>query len=564
MIILTSFAFLAGIVTVLSPCVLPILPILLSAGIDQSRSRPYGIIIGLIASFSFFTLALTALVAATGISPDFLRWLAIILIMFFGLTMLVPQLGMWFEIITAKIARAGSGVQEQSTHAGSGFFGGLILGIALGLLWTPCAGPILASITTLAATHAVNWHAVLITIAYSSGAGIAMLAIMYGGSKLTNFIAPHSQQVRQIFGALMILGALAIALHADIIFQQLAVKYFPMVTIDDNELVKKELTTVSSNKNKSINVAGDTQKAPDFVGIQQWINTAPLTLEQLKGHVVLVDFWTYSCINCVRTLPHIKKWYDAYKMMGFVVVGVHTPEFEFEKNPANVQSAVTRFGITYPVALDNNYATWKNYDNHYWPAHYLIDQQGIIRETHFGEGEYDKTENAIRTLLGLASQVETKKEQPKTMMRNITPETYLGYERAAGYHPSIEVEPDQTKMYDYKSSLNVNQIGLKGLWKIERQSITSKSENSSLDLNFVANHVYVVMKSDAPQLVTVLLDDKPLSAQYKADDVNNEGKIMVNKARLYNILDLKGDYGNHTLTLIVPEGVSLYAFTFGG
>ncbi|MDR3550848.1 MAG: cytochrome c biogenesis protein DipZ [Candidatus Babeliales bacterium] len=562
MIILMGFSLLAGIVTVLSPCILPILPLLLSAGIDQSKNRPYGIITGLIISFSFFTLALTALVASKGISPDFLRWVAIILIIFFGLTMVSTKLSSYFEIITWKIAQLGGTLQEQSTKAGSGFLSGVILGIALGLLWTPCAGPILASITTLAATHAVSWNAILITLAYSIGAGIAMFAIMYGGSKLTGAISGYSQHIRKVFGILMILGALAIAFHGDIVLQQLAIKYFPIVTIDNNEIVKKELEKLNSKKNINFADNAHNQKAPNFIGIEQWINSNPLTIEQLKGHVVLVDFWTYSCINCVRTLPYIKKWYDFYKDKGLIIVGVHTPEFAFEKNVTNVQAAINRFGITYPVALDNNYKTWQNYNNHYWPAHYLIDQQGIVREAHFGEGAYLQTENAIRHLLNLAPITQQQKERP-VAAKNITPETYLGYARAAHYHPSISLKHDQTMLYDYQGALAINQVGLKGLWRVDRESITAQSPTSSLDLNFIANKVYLVMKSDTPQLITVLLDDKPVPTKYRTTDMDVDGKIMITQARMYELLDLNDDYGNHKLTLEVPLDASLYAFTFG-
>jgi len=556
MIILIIFAILAGIVTVLSPCILPILPILLSAGIGQNRHKSYGIIIGLIASFSFFTLTLTAIVAATGVSPDCLRFMAILLIIFFGLTMLIPKLGNFFESATSKVAHLGSFIQEKSTNTGSEFWSGIILGVALGVLWTPCAGPILASITTLVATHSIGWPAIIIIVSYSVGSGIAMLTIMYGGSKLTSSIGSYSPYIRQIFGALMIAGALSIVFHADVILQQLALKYFPMVIIDDNEIVKKELVTLNPNA-----FAHNDGMAPDFIDIQEWINSKPLTIKELEGHVVLVDFWTYSCINCIRTLPYIKKWHEDYKDHGLIIVGVHTPEFEFEKNPDNVKNAIARLGITYPVALDNGYKTWQNYNNHYWPAHYLIDRRGIIKETHFGEGAYLETENNIRNLLGLSPIAQSHPIDQTS--KKITPETYLGYERATSYHPSISLQPDQAVSYDYQGSLGENQVGLKGLWNVHRQSITSQSSNSILDFDIIANRVYVVMESNSSQLVHVLLDGKPLLDRQRTVDMNQEGQIIVNQARMYDVANLNNDYGYHKLTLHVPQGVSLYAFTFG-
>ena len=321
MYILLLFAFLAGIVTVLSPCILPVLPLLLSAGFGQGRLRPYGVILGLIVSFTFFTLSLTAIVHATGVSPNILRYIAIILITFFGLTMIFPRLEQWFSNRLSSVAQLGQAVQEQSNVIGSGFWSGFILGGALGLIWSPCAGPILAAITTLVATSAITWNAVLVTLAYSLGTALPMFFIMYGGNKIANSttaIAPYTEIIRKIFGSLMILGALAIAFHFDVILQQLALKYFPMITIGDNPTVQKEIEKLTQDKTFSILSPTLGSQAPDFIGISDWINSPPLSLEQLKGSVVLVDFWTYSCINCVRTFPYLKQWYNAYKNKGFI------------------------------------------------------------------------------------------------------------------------------------------------------------------------------------------------------------------------------------------------------
>ena len=251
---------------------------------------------------------------------------------------------------------------------------------------------------------------------------------MYGGNKIiysTQFLAQYTELIRKLFGLLMILGAFAIAFHADRFLLQFAAKYFPALTIEDNSIIKHELELFMPSKN-SLNLS----KAPKIMGIEGWINSEPLDLETLRGKVVLIDFWTYSCINCIRTLPHIKEWYKKYKDNGLVIIGVHTPEFEFEKKLSNVQSAVKDFGITYPVALDNNYSTWQNYDNHYWPAHYLINQDGAISYTHFGEGNYLETENEIRKLLKLPLLNQLTEE--KSFHGRITPETYLGSARAAG------------------------------------------------------------------------------------------------------------------------------------
>lgn len=543
--VLLFFAFLAGIVTVLSPCVLPVLPALLSAGAGEGRYRPLGVILGLVSSFLFFTLTLTALVQATGISPNFLRTLAIVMIAFFGLVMLFPKLGDWFAEKTAGIADLGASVQQKATAAGTGFWSGFILGIALGLIWTPCAGPILAAITTLVATHAITWETVLLAGVYSLGAALPMFAIILGGNKLTHFARNYTEVIRKVFGALMLLSAVAIAFHFDVALQQWTLKYFPMVNIEDNASVQAALENLREKQPRTSNfsVATPNPVAPDFSGITEWINSPPLTLQDLQGKVVLVDFWTYSCINCVRTLPYLKKWYAAYKDKNFVIVGVHTPEFEFEKNPSNVKDAVKRFEIAYPVALDNQYATWQNYNNRFWPAHYLIDQQGIVRDYHFGEGAYAETENAIRRLLGLAP-LEQKEEAPS--FHPLTPETYLGYDRADRYvTPPV---PNTPTAYTFTPPIPPDHVALQGNWTVHPEFIQA-NKDATLTLNFLATHVYLVMQSDTPQTLTPLLNNVP------------QAPLTVQEARMYEVF--QAPYGRHTLTLPVPPNTKLYVFTFG-
>lgn len=547
MIILLLFAFLAGVVTVLSPCILPVLPILLSVSIGQERNRPYGIVIGLVLSFAFFTLTLTALVNSTGISPDILRYVAITLIAFFGLTMLFPKLSNYFASKTSGLAHYGNLIQEKSGFFGNGFLSGFVLGTALGLIWTPCAGPILATITTLVATSAVSLNAIIVTFSYSLGAALPMFLIMYGGNKIiysTQFLSRYSEVIRRFFGGLMIFAALSIAFHFDRVLLQITAKYLPNITIENSLTLKKELGSLVSSNN-SLNL----DNAPEIVGIDSWINSDPLTIKKLRGKVVLIDFWTYSCINCIRTLPYIKDWYQKYKDYGLVIIGVHTPEFEFEKKLSNVQNAVKDFGITYPVALDNKYSTWQNYNNHFWPAHYLIDQNGAIQETHFGEGGYFETENAIRKLLNLTLLTqENKKVGPKT---SITPETYLGYARADRYIPENVLQKDKKATYNFTSILPSNSVGLKGQWNVHPDYIEAEGDEAQLELNFIAQKVYLVMESSEEKIVKVLLDGKQLN------------QIPVKRAQMYTLCELENSFAKHILTLKVPKGVLLYVFTFG-
>jgi len=544
MAILLFFAFLAGIATVLSPCVIPVLPALLSASGGQGRARPFGIILGLVVSFVFFTLTLTALVKATGVSPNILRSIAIGLIALFGLFMMFPSLGDWFAKITSGVANLGQKVQEQSKKAGKGFWSGFLLGTALGLVWTPCAGPILAAITTLVATSAVSWSAFFITLAYSLGTAIPMFLIIWGGQKAiqsSRFLSQHAESIRKAFGGLMVLAALMLAFHVEVYLQQLAVKYFPMVTVEDRPIVRQELKKLQAPSVFGESISrGEKIKAPDFVDISSWINSKPLSIEQLKGKVVLVDFWTYSCINCIRTFPYLTRWYHDYKDKGFVIVGVHTPEFAFEKDKTNVEEATQRFKIEYPVALDNDYATWQAYANHYWPAHYLIDQNGVVQEAHFGEGNYLETENAIRHLLGLEALANTK-EMPVNR-RMISPETYLGTERAILHNPNVQ---------------------LSGEWKHEEEKIVAADDGASLTLHFLATRVYLVLggKSDKP--ISIFLDGQPLPKEFYTKDLSSDGELFVKESRKYDIVDLQDQYGLHTLTLHFPKGIEAYAFTFG-
>ncbi len=559
MLLLLLFAIIAGIVTTLSPCILPVLPLLLAAGAGQGKYRPYAIIIGLIASFSFFTLFLTSIIHLTGLSPNILRYIAIALFILFGLIMLFPSLELAFTKLVSPLVNLGSRA-EQTTASDTGIFSGLIFGAALGLVWAPCAGPILAAITTLAATGAVTAQAILLTLAYSVGTALPMFFIMYGGSSIVSFISPYSESIRKIFGGLMICGALAIALHADMWLQQITPRYVPSLGVEDNPAVLKELKQLQRKVGMSNKAPKIGNQAPDFVGITAWLNSPELTMDDLKGKVVLVDFWTYSCINCIRTLPYLKKWYQEYKDKGFVIVGVHTPEFAFEHDAKNVEAAAQRLGVAYPIALDNDYGTWKNYDNRYWPAHYLIDQQGIIREIHFGEGGYDSTENMIRSLLGLPS--ITEHEKPGKLFVSQSPETYLGYKRAAHYPYSLQIQHDVTATYSYPGRVGEDEVVLAGKWLISDESITSEDDHAELKLNFRAQHVYVVMSAKQPSLVSVLLDDKPIPTEARTKDMDETGQIRVQESRMYSIVDLQ-KAGRHVLTLQIPQGISLYAFTFG-
>ncbi len=536
MITLFVFSFLAGFFTALSPCILPVLPAILSAGVAGGRLRPLGTIVGLICSFTFFTLLLTWLIQVTGLSPSILRYIAIALIFFFGLVMIFPKLSNWFAKITTPIADLGQKI--QSSKPKEGFLGGFVFGLALGLLWTPCAGPILGAITTLVASQTISATVIAMTLLYSVGAGIPLFFFAYGSARLiktSRFLSRYTERIRQFFGVLMIAFAVLLTFNWDMLISQKLSLFFP-------EWISEKNFHVEVKKNSSLPNDG---KAPELKGIAAWINSPPLTLSELKGKVVLIDFWTYSCINCLRTIPHLEKWYQDYKDKGFVIIGVHTPEFAFERDLDNVKKAVRDLGITYPVALDNNYATWNAYHNQYWPAHFLVDQEGVIRMEHFGEGEYTETENGIRMLLGMSP---LNRKDAAVHTRFISPETYLGLSRGRSYQSSLSSY--KTATYNNEiSSLKEDEVGLKGLWFAQDEYIEAKGSESYLELNFLSTKVYLVLGGSSKTPLEILLDGKP----YGTIDVDGDKK--------YNIVS--ASYGRHLLSLKVPQGIRAYAFTFG-
>src|SRR3990172_2867947 len=379
MILLILFAFLAGVVTILSPCILPILPVVLSSSLTGGKKRPLGVVAGFIISFTFFTLFLSLIVKSLGIPADFLRSFSIIVIALFGIGLLLPNFQALLERLFTTFSRFSPKLNQNS-----GFSGGLLIGASIGLIWTPCVGPILASIISLAITGSVSGQAALITFSYSLGTAIPMLAIVYGGRNLLNkvpWLTRNTVKIQKAFGVLMILTALAIFFNLDRKFQTFILDKFPnygtgLTSFEDNETIRRALDRLDGGEvseedmgKPTFNLLDDSGvNAPELIPGGDWFNTKPLTLKELRGKVVMVDFWTYTCINCIRTLPYLRDWYEKYADKGLVIIGVHTPEFEFEKSPENVQKAIEDFEIKYPVMQDNNYATWRVYDNYYWPA----------------------------------------------------------------------------------------------------------------------------------------------------------------------------------------------------
>lgn len=575
MIFLILFAFLAGVVTIASPCILPILPLVLSAGLGEGKRKPFGVVVGFIASFTFFTLALAALVRLTGLSANALRTLSVVIIGLFGLSLLFPQFQLWMEHLFSRL----SSLAPKSGQT-SGFFGGFLLGLSLGLLWTPCVGPILASVITLAATSTVTLVSVFIVFAYALGTGLPMLLIIYGGRQLLKkvpWLLKNTGKIQKAFGVIMLLVAVGIFFNVDRTFQTYVIQTFPsygagLTQFEDNALIKKQLEKFqrsgSSSPEPSLSTedsSGSFPIAPELIPGGEWFNSTPLTLADLRGKVVLIDFWTYTCINCIRTLPYLEKWHETYADKGLVIIGVHTPEFEFEKNPTNVRKAIQDFGLKYPVMQDNAFATWRSYNNHYWPAKYFIDKNGRIRDSHFGEGDYDESERFIQELLKEtgASVDQITVDNPVYSVAARTPETYVGYDRLE-YNVSPEaIKPDKESSYSTPPDIPLNRFAYAGRWTIAGERAVPAS-SSALTLHFEAGQVFLVMraKQGLTAQVKVYLDGSPIAADSSGEDVKN-GVVSVVDDRLYKLINLKNS-GKHLLRLEFLDGnTELYAFTFG-
>ncbi|HEX3793037.1 MAG TPA: cytochrome c biogenesis protein DipZ [Acidimicrobiales bacterium] len=552
-------AFLGGLITGFSPCIVPVLPVIVAGGsAGTSKRRPFLIIAGLVISFSLAELLGVTVLSALGLPLDFLKWLGIGLLFVLAAGLLIPIIGEWIE---KPFARLGSSRYADSR-------GGFALGLSLGLVFVPCAGPVLAAISTAAANHRVNASSFFVTIFYAVGAAIPLLIFAIIAQRATGWkqVRNHLPAVRRAAGAVLALTTLAIAVGLFDPLQRDVPGYTSALQdrIESNSAISKQLQHLSgekANKFAKKQAAAPKEanlpnlgKAPNFTGILSWFNTPgnkPLTLTQLEGKIVLIDFWTYSCINCQRALPHVEGWYKDYKKDGLVVVGVSTPEFAFEHVVSNVMSAAGNLGIKYPVAIDNDYGTWNAYNNEYWPAEYLIDQTGEVRAYDFGEGNYAKMESNIRDLLAADG---TTTLPPRTDVANKTPtnpitqESYLGYSESQYSTSTPPLVHNKATDYHAPSSVALDNYALNGNWTVHSQEATAGS-NASLTLHFTADDVYLVLGGTGT--VDVSYNGKHLSTV----DVSGV-------PRLYTLFSEK-QLESGLLTLSFSPGVAAYDFTFG-
>ena len=583
MALLILFGFIAGAATAVSPCVLPVLPIALSAGATGGRRRPLGIVAGLAVSFTFATVALVYVIAALGLPNGLLRTVAIVVLLVFGITLMIPPLADRVEAWLSRFAGM-AGVPR----GGEGFWSGTAVGASLGLVYAPCAGPILAGVITVSASQSFTAGRLAVALSYGLGSAVVLYLLMIGGRRVVKPLVRRGGGFQIAMGAVMVVVAVAMLGEYDIKFQNRIASDLPSFLVDPTESLegtaaaKKAIADVRAEAAHGVGSRAaegsseatgpgsglrDYGPAPEFVDNQHWFNTPgdrPLTLRSLRGRVVLVDFWTYSCINCLRTLPYLNAWEREYHKDGLTIVGVHSPEFPFEKDAGNVEEAIERNDIHYPVAQDNDLATWTAYQNQYWPAEYFIDAKGDVRFAHFGEGEYGEKEKVIRELLAEAGHQAgpdtTKVHAIVPSKTTTTPETYLGAARAERFTNPM-LSPGSHDFGD-PGPPPVNEFAYRGRWRITLDSATAEA-GAGLDLHFGARRVYMVLgpTGGRSERMKVLLDGHPIPASLAGSDVH-DGWVDIDSQRLYDLVDLS-KVESRLLTLIPESGVQGYSFTFG-
>ncbi|HSH18288.1 MAG TPA: cytochrome c biogenesis protein CcdA [Candidatus Saccharimonadales bacterium] len=562
-------SFIAGMLTVLAPCVLALLPIIIGGSVSGNtgdKKRPLIIAASLAVSLLLFTLALKATTLFISVPPATFTYISGGIIIALGLLTLFPS------VYARLIAKLGIEQRAQATLSKgyrntNQYLGPILIGAALGPVFSSCSPVYAYLIATVLPTDFAT--AMVYIVFYILGLSLVLLLIGYFGQRFVSkikFASNPKGWFQRVIAILFIIVGLLIITGYDKRSQAWVSTHTPF----NFDSLSSQLLPGSDRKTNAdvLNIA-EPYPAPAFVGLTDWINSKPLSQEDLKGKVVLVDFWTYSCINCIRNNPYLIKWHETYKDKGFAVIGVHAPEFAFERNRVNVEKAVKDQKITYPVALDNDFATWNAFDNRSWPASYLIDADGQIRRVHEGEGEYDITEQAIRALLeengaNLRSTGMTAGSASVPVTSRQTPETYLGATRASNFKNTKGLAAAPVQTFVPAADLPKNFWTLGGTWEVQDKKIIARGD-SILRFHIAAREAYVVMGSAAPAKVGVQLNGQPISGQKAAGrDVDNKNSaVTVGEYKLYRLVDFGQFRGDSTIELRVPDGVELNVFTFG-
>lgn len=561
MLVTIVLSLFAGVISVLAPCVLPFLPVIVGGSLGaQSRYRPYLISLGLVVSLLAFTLLLKVSSLAIGVDPRFWSIASGVLVIILGIFMLLPDL--WTKIsVKFGLGNKSHKLLDRAQNTGGGPVSALLTGAALGPVFSSCSPVYAWVIATVLPAQPVAGFVYI--SAYCIGMAGMLLAISLLGRKLIaklGWAANPRGWFQRIIAILFILVGVLVATGVDKKVQAWAVGNVPIISDIEHQLIPKQIGSEGDKDGGSGSTSGSVSgpAAPEFTGIKEWINSDPLTIEGLRGKVVLVDFWTYSCINCIRTQPYLNAWYEQYHDQGFEIVGVHAPEFAFERESANVQRAVVDAEIKYPVALDNDFKTWAAYHNNYWPAKYLIDQDGNVVWSHFGEGEYEEAEEQIRKLLGSSGEKSKTTGEISSTTVGQSPETYLGTQRARGFAGEPRLRNDSND-YSAAKLRDVNSWTLDGRWQVDEESITSEADGASLSYRFSGREMFLVMSGPAGSTATVTVDGTP--ANPGADVV--DGTVQVGDARLYKLVKFDKPQSGATVKITFSKGVKANAFTFG-
>jgi cytochrome c biogenesis protein CcdA/thiol-disulfide isomerase/thioredoxin len=576
--ILFLLAYLGGALTIVSPCILPVLPFVFARADQPFVKSGLPMLLGMAATFAGVA-TLAAVGGGWAVQANaYGRYAAMAILAAFGLLLLFPALS---DRATRPLVALGARLSQSATDGqsnASSFAASLLLGVATGLLWAPCAGPVLGLILTGAALQGASAQTSLLLLAYAAGAATSLaLALLVGGRvfKAMKRSLGVSEWIRRVLGGAVLLGVVAIGLGLDTgLLTRLSLT--STANVEQSLLNRFKLGNATSStglaEGKELPVEG---VMPPLDGAVEWINSPQLTREQLKGKVVIVDFWTYSCINCLRSLPYVRAWAEKYKAQGLVVIGVHTPEFAFERDPANVRKAVHDLGVTYPVALDNNQAIWRAFNNQYWPAHYFIDGQGRIRYHHFGEGQYAESEKVIQRLLaengsavGDMSTVKVASDGVGASASNgdRSPETYIGYARAANFVSPGGAVRDAAHDYTIPALAQVSAWALGGNWTVSGEQAAANAAGTRIAYRFRARDLHLVLGPAAngkPVRFRVTIDGKAPGANH-GTDIKLDGTGTVASQRLYQLVRLANGVGEHRFEIeFLDPGVQAFAFTFG-
>lgn len=576
MITLIAVGFIGGLITGISPCILPVLPVIFFSGTQSVREvaggggvatkvrptraqrlRPYLVIAGLVLSFSVVTLLGSTLLSLLHLPQDAVRWVALVALVAIGIGLIFPQFEAVLEKPFAKLP------QKQFGSGRNGFG----LGLALGVLYVPCAGPVLAAIIVAGATGTIGVNTVALTLSFAVGAALPLLFFALAGRRVAERVAAfrnRQRQIRVVAGVVTILLAVALVFNLPAVLQRAIPDYTSTLQEKaggDAQLQNLNLGGLVNDQNAQLSDCPqgasdlvDCGTAPDIKGITKWLNTpggAPIDLKSLRGKVVLIDFWAYSCINCQRAIPHVTAWYDAYKDKGLEVIGVHSPEYGFEKIDTNVASGAADLNIHYPIAMDNNLSTWTNYRNRYWPAEYLIDANGNIRHIKFGEGDYDVTENLIRQLLSDAKKgvdlPPATGRADTTPTSQLTPETYLSVGNVSNYGGGGVYDQGEAT-FDLPPQLADDTFALKGRWALDYQGATAAEDGSTIGLNYHARNVFLLVGGTGN--VTVTRDGKTTVIPVSGSP--NTHQIVAD-----------ADTGAGHLEVGLSKGLQAFSFTYG-